>query len=875
MIALISLGAPAAESDAKENVDKCDKALTGGTSVSKPSGSMSAEDFAKQLAKEERLIALLTSTVKFALYDQEDQIKIARYLLKAGKFAQLSVVVSATKDPVKAAVLQILAVESPRFAVQPLMMDDDMDREKKVKWLKHAIAHSTFGELAAIHSSSLHRTRRSVIKNSSKLVKAIAFVTKATAFVFPAAKRNLSRSLLEKTKGLTDVDQAELFRLSLQHDPLSVILGQTAADITAETPLRVAGGEPDLSQTIERFAATFPQYFPAAWTSIVLEKVDTREVALGLIRELYRLSGPSGPWAQVGNSLELIGRSAGLDYTLMSGIEYTREAKNALYETVLQMQTALTGPALAGVTIEPAVLRHKRLTDFNELLTQLKYLLFLRGNDEETWRKIETQFALRANGITSDTIQPLITAVRGEVTIAFAEVLKAGGGDVDSGLTFEQFRSLETTWLDTDTIFTLIARYNSNRGWRPEIAVLAKMLRAEVDGRFIDFKRNGNPADPLDQEKAKAQTAVLKTPSQQAAWWQQWTEASVFEPQSLPKVDAASDASASLAKIKKDVVTAVTPLLESTPASPTDATLFQTLLASKSQIPATLKQLGVQEPSHSPRIAAIVLKNFRDLPLTPAESQKALAYLKYELRQISIGSDQISDSIPAMNSVNEALRELKVISDKNRADKREIVITVTSTSLRTSLGLAAMVQAGSCMDPSAGLRADAIPSIAIDANIQAIFSTSLTVGDFSSVADFQKVIEGIASAYPPSITFNGNRDTYRFTFADATTVGTSPVTVFYRRHQLKLAVDKRDRPVIRTERAFTQYHEAAKVMAQQTQRLKERMAKAMGGSADVDGQTAATRNLPGGAYSDTVHTQTGNGAKTDGYFMPKVSFGAK
>ncbi len=507
----------------------------------------------------------------------------------------------------------------------------------------------------------------------------------------------------------------------------------------------------------------------------------------------------------------------------------------SFYHTVLDMQSRLRTPVYQGIVIETGLLQDRKLAKLDQVFENLKNLLFLRGYDDANWRAIRQEFALETSGIIAANVDGLVAKLEEQIVIALDAVLKDNGSDQHSGITLEQFHRLETQWGEVNTALTLFARYNANRAWKPEIKVLSRILHAEAEGQFRELKRFGASYDPGDQAKAALQTAVLNTPEKQNAWWNQWVEAALFSPGEQQSRSAPS--------------------------------IFATIQNSRENIAKVLNDLGCQDPARAAVVAQAVLAEIKSASL--AELKKSVACLRI------LAQSALQEDVAAMKTLNatfvQLYSQLSTVPEKAPA-KDEIIVTATSNALRPLLCIGALVDAGSCMNPMTGPRADVIPSPALDANIQVIFSTALKAQNFASASAFAQVVDWFHQKADVKVSFDGNQYIYTFVGPKGPPVRTLPVRVFYLRHQMKLGTTKAGSPGIVTERAFSQIHLASDLMAAQIKKVKQAMAAAMGGQIDVEIRVPGTRNLPGGTYSDIVHLKTGSGLQKGAFKIPKFTF---
>lgn len=809
---------------------------------------------------------IILSTKKPPIQERAVELLIARNNITA-----LTLLLSSgmLDEELQGKVAQTLATDMPRALILGISTNKKVPLERRMELIREAISHAGFGEAGGLFSTSLQAVRPSALRAAPFKWRFFGFVMRMAARVIPSYRRSSRQSTLDKM-GVSAEEQESLLRLTMRHDPLSPMMAIANAAFTEDAPLDVPGESDDLRRAMTRFSALRPDLLPGSWLQIATGSTGRREVALGLVRQMHRLSDEGSPLPTFVDAADVISRAAGLDYAAISTAKYSRETLPNLIDLVLDLQQGLSAPAFEGVAIESDLLQEKKLGRILGLLTNLKNLLYLSGGNDAAWAAIRADLRLDS-GITAADIDSLIGRTREAVRGALERVLQSAGGDA---ISIAQFEELSSRWRDTKDIFTLIARFNARVGWRGEIKVMAKILKAELEGRFLELKRHGAPGDVEDQQKARAQTAVLDTPEKQDAWWRQWSEVALHEPRGA--MPAAEGDAALLQAVMTELRAEAQALRDRfrNAAEPEHAAqLFTGLLQGSEPAGAALTAMGADDHERAMAIANMLVNRMMDPTLAPRDARKALAFLKTLVARDGAVLEE-GQGMEVSSAIGRMFTILKRAPSAELPQGGEIIVTTTSMAPRILLSIGSLVNAGSCMHPETGSRAQAIPSVALDANIQAIFSTALNQGDFASARDFSLLKSWLRQdAASVESSFEGNQGIFTFrNIRTQETVTSGAMRSAYYRYQLKVGTAKNGQPGIRTEKPFAIDHAARRVMRDQIRSIKRRMAEAMGGRVDVAVSMPATRNLPGGTFSDALYGATGAGTSMRSYVIPRHRF---
>lgn len=593
--------------------------------------------------------------------------------------------------------------------------------------------------------------------------------------------------------------------------------------------------------------------FSHLWADILWDRVQKRDVGLQLLRVLYKLNQKN---LETGkdfetDSLATLSQRMGLSYKVLNRevASYSPNTLGRLYELGLDIEARLEGGIFEGMAIDETLWKKKQLSKLLDLFEHLRDLLHLRGNNDETWQVLLMELNLKTRGITAQNIDALLSETGASIVSAIRKMF----GDSKIQFGFEDLKRLKEKWGDLKPIYTLLARFNGNPHWRQELPMLAKVFKASLDGKFEDYKFEGDPADETDQALAKAQLASLKTSSQITEWRKIRSRVSIFHPAHGTEMgrERLQQQWEIVHGVIQNNLRAHLDLSElSREVSPQLLAKLQLLLPQK---PSDILQAMFAESDRETILHAILNRLLEAKTGDLDEIRNWVRFLKRVQTELAL-------SAQAREDIKSILDTLSVPAVPGRP---AIIFTTTFTHPKLLLMIGDLVQTSSCQNYRTGNHIEALLGYVVDANTAGLASFAIDEKYFEKMDDYRKIFGAIGQNKKVKAVLDGDKMRVAFEVEGETRlIYTLALSYAHLRHVVKLgeALDEQG-PGVAKEPRYAQMHSALPVMRSQAGDIVDEIATAVGGKANVPIRVAKTRN-PGGTYSDSA-----GGIKQEGYVI--------
>ncbi|MFC2074682.1 hypothetical protein ACFLRA_00215 [Bdellovibrionota bacterium] len=619
-----------------------------------------------------------------------------------------------------------------------------------------------------------------------------------------------------------------------------------------------------------------PVTLPEEWIPMLFDRFKDREIGFGLLREAARLRnrGEEVPL----DSLELIARAAGLSYEGMRDVRYSEKALSTFYTLVLELQEGMNVPIFSILPIGKDVLSERKMVALNEFLLVLRNLFMARGNSIALKQQILSELAERWGEVSRDNIKDVTEEIKRKVV----ETIRAIFSNTSLDFTYEQFEELKERWGDLEPVFILIARFNGKENWRKEIAILAKVFQACLEGKFEELKFEGDPNSEDDQDLAQAQLAALRTEEARREWRRRRTRVSIIAPEDSSPQQSSEDIVASAKDVlKRNLI----PHL-----NVTEDQLFQLSQEWTQEVAEVvvngggkfrgkigrlrqkykeiMERVTGEEVVENDEFTNSLLLNIRNAllrNLLEAEERAEIETLVVFLKDLI----NYRPELIAPENRRQVVSDLKDIERKvkERVETRrngEIVFTTTFADPKLLLTIGDLVRCSSCQNYRTGSVIQTLLGYVIDANVQGMASFILRPNKHLSQKDHRKLFQAIQDGKGIEIEFDGNRRVATFKW-DGGEVTTNELGHAYLRQVIKLGQASSDRAGLRLENEYVDPHDATGRMRDHHRDILVEMAQAIAGVVD-EGITVSQSRNSGGVYSDLA-----GGVKTDSYEVPAPS----
>lgn len=642
--------------------------------------------------------------------------------------------------------------------------------------------------------------------------------------------------------GLSVQDKERLTRVPFATDPL------THLENTAQTVSGQEGREfVDRTRVLlKEYSAKHADILPAAWIEPLFDRVQDVDTGLKLLSSLYRHTGYDIRRPVPDSSLEILRAATGISCKPQDLEGVSSNRLGLFYNLVLDIQHEYAVPAFQGVKIDP-LLYNKNLSDLNEYLVRLRDLFFLRGGTAPHWTEMLREFHLKDHPLTAQNIkersQVLEQAIESTVQSMFS--------GTDISISYDQLRALQDRWGNLSPIYTLLARYRGgNEGWQKEIPELARIFRAILGDHFEKLKFEGEPNNAKDQELAKRQLAVLKTPERQKAWRKIRNRIAVFDPAGA-RLQTTEEKLQDVQRIFHDNLIRHIGNLAEVPAA-LRPQIFQQFIQGLdlSVIRSNLFPELSKSDAHRQILSALIprLGETRDI-----QESRQLALRLMALKQELSLSTQVKDDLRA---ISDALLE------QTGTGQRSIVFTTSFNDARTMLTIGDLVKTSSCQNYRTGSHIETLPGYVLDAHTQGIASFSIEAQHFKSGRDFADISTAIQEGRPVNPKYNGDQMTVTFEFERAgqkVFVTTKSLEYAFIRRLLRVGTTRSGSAGVQMEPAYLQSHLARNIMNRQIEEIFQQTAIETGSVTNEPIKVEASRN-DGGTYTDR-----GGGAQRDAF----------
>ncbi len=645
--------------------------------------------------------------------------------------------------------------------------------------------------------------------------------------------------------------ERRILGLAFASDPLLTLHIGAIRDVPAidnTTPLETkTPGEVSIRSTVDEISRKYPELISPQEAAILWDRVKNIEVGFRLLGESAKLKERGIPTPST--SGKLLALAMGYKEADVAGGKLSDRSTHQLYELSLDLAMALDKPPFEGVPIDAEVWQGKNAKDYLDVLANLRDLSHLHGNHQAAWNKARGEAGIES-GIRAADLPALKARTRQAVVEALQNVFK------ESKITIarEDLDALYERWGSIEPIVTLAARFQGNVRWRKEIPALAKVLKAVLGNHFEKLKYEGDPADAGDQEKAKAQLAMLTTDKARAAWRENRSRIDIFDPNTVKQETDGQR----VERARSMAVTNLIPnLRQRAQGSQLTGVLREKLLAmvtgSKTPSPRELLREVNPDGGKIERTLLHALTEAED----PVAMRKMAAWLKGNAPNYLYGEETIGD----LTSIVGALHPPK-------KEPPSVVFTTTFDNPKMLITIGDVVDTSSCQNYKTGSYVETLLGYVMDAGVKGVASYAIRANHFAVAKDYQTLTAALEAQKRGDGTkvksdLDGDRGTARITISRAGQADVVLETQVLGKAQVRVVakLGKTDggRPGLFLERPYEQSHQARSMMVGQINELEAEMAGAIGGVTNQEITIPASRN-DGGVYSDAS-----GGARTDEY----------
>ncbi|MBI4404876.1 MAG: hypothetical protein HY537_11980, partial [Deltaproteobacteria bacterium] len=650
------------------------------------------------------------------------------------------------------------------------------------------------------------------------------------------------RSVLQQQIGQAyPLSALQLQRVEFSADPLSAL--EQVTDVSTSSHVEDPAALAQLRKKIQAYAKAHPDVIPPSWVPVLWDRISSQETGFKLLDLLYRVNKYNINRPAPKDSLQFLTRELGYHYEDLAHSAMSNDRLSTLYTLSLDIRENLSTQPFAAIPIDPQIFssrtHHRAFTDF---LQRARDYHFLRGNNDRSWLQLTSELNLRARGITPENLPILSRELERRIVNVMKELFK--GENLE--LKYEDLAVLESSWGDLGPIKTLVARFHGRPDGKDEIPVVARIFSTASKATFEQYKFEGHPEHSDDQEKAKAQLAVLKTEEQKHEWRKIRTRLGVYVPGETRGISQAQQLDGARRVVRNELLT--------------------NLEGGKANVPPTRVQeiirAGLAREDHLSALNRLLETTYADS--NPADAKREIVTAIGEriltadfkeaeqlAKRLRVWSDAL---VLPQQTQHDIIALVEPLKNGNRGAEasKMLVFTTTFHHPKMLLMVGDLVGTHTCQSFSTGGIIQTLPGYVIDANIQGVASFSLNQKDFSSRNDFDRVVSAREKGVPIEIAFDAGKRIVRFKFSiDATSydVTSQPLGFAYLRHMVKLGETDAGTPGVTFEPAKTQPSPAQSMMDQQAAEIKGEIAGAIGGVADQKMKVVGSRN-PHGVYSD-------------------------
>ncbi len=657
-------------------------------------------------------------------------------------------------------------------------------------------------------------------------------------------------------------------------------------------------GKPGLQEELRSFAKQYPSLLPPT----IVETFWDKALDVAIVRKFFRyytthLPRRHGDEATVASSfipetsLQLMCEIVGWQKNC-AAIKQSKIYDNpgTFYSILFDLQSRFNDPIFADVEFEPTAFDSKEhLFDFlNSLRNILNLHLSSRrdsdsGDDESTigstmstadWKnflvrqgidrsisdkniesltqKINQEILAKVNGIFTDT----------DTDNASQKKSKSRAGGPSVVLTTENLQKLLNEWGNLESITTLVSRLSGSKSatWNREIPVLKEVFQQSVMGTFAQYK--------FESAEAKNQLEGLSKKQVDA-----WKENRYLLTKASGGTQDQSDLRDNFAKI---VATNLIPHSEAVkahdanPGMPFSDSLGLDSLLSEIQAqvnqgdPAKLisKIMTDQSPKLNDKETSLLLARlFKNVVAKLGKVDAVEAAELRTLARIGLGlvqQQQLEVEASDRTQLQSDFKSLIKIfmTELAVARKSSLIFSVLSSDPVLMLTIGDLVDTTSCQNYRTGGMIQTLLGYVIDANVRALASFEIGMGQFANQNDFHQLYQALSQGVPVNTEWNGNNRTAVFSWSDAgarQSVSTHPLGHAYLRQIVRIGntVDEDGSTKIGTllEREYLQNNSELASMRENHQAIFAQLNSELGAYNHGTITFRETRN-PGGVYSD-------------------------
>ncbi len=632
---------------------------------------------------------------------------------------------------------------------------------------------------------------------------------------------------------LKDEQVEALRRLPFALDPLGAMKSDSFV-FREDMPLDEIRG------ALTQHAIRHPNLLPEAWVPVLWDRVKKRQSGLDILKLIYDQRDYNITGAPPKSSIDVVAQALGYKAQDLHAAQLSPDRLGAIYELSLDLKRNIKAAPFEGIQIEAQLFKKDALQGF---LSRLRDATHLFGNRDAALAEVKSKLKL-SEGLKVASIEGLTKDLEKIIVGKIQEIF--GAHELKIG--YEELTKLQSEWGDLEPIFTLVSRYSGGHGWRGEVPVMAKIFKSALEGKFKEYKFQGDPTNADDIGHAQRQLAILDTPEKKAAWQQSRSRVSLFAPggagvSDLDRLTGSREVIRTnlvphlgLGSATNPAVLSAVQEVISTYRDP--AVALQVLRNDK------LKDMEERDFNHSLLLAGIKeLRNTTDIERARQLSINLLVWSK----KMDLSADVTAD----LRDINQRLKPAAVET------KDAVVVTTTFADAKTLITVGDLVKCASCQNYRTGGLIGTLPGYVVDANVQGLASFHLEQSKFKNTADFAMVKQALKTGIKIDVDYNGGQRTVAFKFRldnQDWHIETQGLDQAYLRHIVKLNTGSSGRPDIFFERGYSNSIDSLPLMATHAREIQREMAQAVDGTVDQAKDFVGSRN-PGGVYSDAAGGQ--------------------